>query len=658
MTDDWFTLSLTDQVLSTEDYLSSEWNATQQPDGTDVVFLKMKEEKRESYWLISLGFEAFEYSKSFLAEDPKSVNTLTDTIDRIAIRELETVVSEIGEVDQAISKLGRMLQNLRNHDQFIQKYNEDFVVVHPCHTHEQVERRIEAEIEKLQEKQKIALKPRDEETEKEIQAIQESFTQIEDMIANGAVVDRKQILTLETKKPALDFIRKTDSEAADQLERRLNVIFNQGFLENELGKLEQGVLSYSPPVCIGLRTLYPKHLEKIFQLGTDSQKEFQRRLFELREEDLGSLSPQKLVEKVDGILAGVLVERLKEEGIVENDEQLLNTNLFLKRLIRFSTKFQQQENKKIENVPGFTFQTPLNEVIKNALRNAEITMGKGRDDPVKFGKYLEKQLDPILKKQMDVWFKQGKLKEVYEHQLEQARTFSPQETTSPAEEEWLSANQKAIRFRFNQNALGVHKVLGDGICYGINFRWMDALQKDPTKKISSVDDLSGESEKLEKKPLSPRYLQANANVEWLFTRRLHRMSPSLLRKAGYQAKDHFLDIDLKTAEELVDALSHDDGKRFQLEESNGTVEIAAIKCKRDVKGTRLGSMGGHALGMQLDRKNGIYRFWDVNGGLFEYDSLQELKEAFSSYLAALYPPEDERWPSSYNAFHITQYTPL
>jgi len=59
---------------------------------------------------------------------------------------------------------------------------------------------------------------------------------------------------------------------------------------------------------------------------------------------------------------------------------------------------------------------------------------------------------------------------------------------------------------------------------------------------------------------------------------------------------------------------------------------------------------GHAIGCQIDHQAGIYRFWDVNTGFYEYPSYEQFSTQFSSYLKSQYP--------DYNWARAVQYTPL
>lgn len=59
---------------------------------------------------------------------------------------------------------------------------------------------------------------------------------------------------------------------------------------------------------------------------------------------------------------------------------------------------------------------------------------------------------------------------------------------------------------------------------------------------------------------------------------------------------------------------------------------------------------GHSLGMQIHPTQGLYRFWDVNSGFYEYNSLEELKANFEDYMVKFYKHTD------YNSFTACQYT--
>lgn len=60
--------------------------------------------------------------------------------------------------------------------------------------------------------------------------------------------------------------------------------------------------------------------------------------------------------------------------------------------------------------------------------------------------------------------------------------------------------------------------------------------------------------------------------------------------------------------------------------------------------------GGHALGMQIDPSKNTFRFFDVNSGFYQFESLEEMKEIIPDYLQEIYP--------SYNRGTVMQFVDL
>lgn len=53
-----------------------------------------------------------------------------------------------------------------------------------------------------------------------------------------------------------------------------------------------------------------------------------------------------------------------------------------------------------------------------------------------------------------------------------------------------------------------------------------------------------------------------------------------------------------------------------------------------VDGVKQGT--AHALGIQIDERNQVFRFWDVNTGMYQFENLKDLESAFKEYVESLY----------------------
>lgn len=217
------------------------------------------------------------------------------------------------------------------------------------------------------------------------------------------------------------------------------------------------------------------------------------------------------------------------------------------------------------------------------------------------------------------------------------------EISEGAWKEWEKNNAEFRLFPFSQSAHGSGEVLGNGICYAINYRWSTQIaNRDPSKPITSDRDLNDLTidpknipEKIPGKPDKPtgrdRKHQAAASV---------RMDPMRINPKEIRLPQAFV---FEIPEELKK-----DGFTIESISTSGNDSIKALieELVKDKKGwpnpngifgiRATGEEGGHALGMQIDDTNKIYRFWDVNTGFYQYKSLKEMKNAFVEYLKALY----------------------
>lgn len=226
-------------------------------------------------------------------------------------------------------------------------------------------------------------------------------------------------------------------------------------------------------------------------------------------------------------------------------------------------------------------------------------------------------------------------------------------------EKWIQKTLKLKRrlFEFSQTAFGSDEVLRTGLCYAINYRWTIQINRNPTKPITSVRDLDDPAnipENSNKPTPRDRKNHAASKMPAEFRKtnpqELYEKSPKEFYKEKLKRDDQEIPKKLRNNQfimhqdseegrsigELIEKLDKD---RTNWKNQNGVFAILAC-----------GGMQGHALGMQIDDTNKIYRFWDVNSGLYEYDSLEGMKEDFIEYMKAFYE-------SKYNRFFAKQFVP-
>lgn len=194
---------------------------------------------------------------------------------------------------------------------------------------------------------------------------------------------------------------------------------------------------------------------------------------------------------------------------------------------------------------------------------------------------------------------------------------------------WFDVYGKYRLFAFDQSMYGLGAMLGEGTCLAITYRWNKLLQKDPTQPLRSADDLR-ESEfahdTTEGISRRDRLIQAMHLVERF---RYTYVTQGILKQDGLSEYPLFeRSISKPFREVLGDLLKT---------EHRGVFMLNATDEQRE----------GHAMGLQIDPVRNIYRFYDVNTGMYQFPSLEVLKEAAPSYIEELYP--------YFNRFNLVQH---
>lgn len=98
-------------------------------------------------------------------------------------------------------------------------------------------------------------------------------------------------------------------------------------------------------------------------------------------------------------------------------------------------------------------------------------------------------------------------------------------------------------------------------------------------------------------------------------------------------------------------VDRNDKGQVHLNQSHGVLDVTITQAVRDPWGSLTAFQASHATGMQIDIPTGTYRFWDVNFGMFSYDKLETMVQAYSEFLHDFYD-------GKYNDFVVTQYVPV
>lgn len=197
---------------------------------------------------------------------------------------------------------------------------------------------------------------------------------------------------------------------------------------------------------------------------------------------------------------------------------------------------------------------------------------------------------------------------------------------------FLEKYSPKLCFSYHQGSSGSDAILAAGVCVGINFLWSLSQQTNPSKEIQSVTDLdidmytSKGKEKLEgSEYVRPydRFIYASYALNWKLYpsgEALHATVPAEMAKKWEVAPLHLLDVN--------------NGKQLmqQLKKKIATGEVDLSLSSGVVTMNFAGGTVGHVIGMRIDPSSGSYLLWDVNYGMWRFDSEEELGQAIDELL--------------------------
>ena len=245
------------------------------------------------------------------------------------------------------------------------------------------------------------------------------------------------------------------------------------------------------------------------------------------------------------------------------------------------------------------------------------------------------------------------------------KTEDKEEIEIKKQNDWFNRNRLSRSFDYNQGEWGDQEILGGGCCASITFGWILQIQRNPTKKITSIHDVNPDlpkkvrhiyassSKKIQEKLsaelqargfvseretkeaqdvyVTPkeRRIQAEYFVTPRGTEGVSGMPMSVLKREG-ATKETLVGIENAHAKvtSLIDQVIDLDEKsdRTLLRKSAGMVQVSMNNTE-----------AGHSVGMQIDRQGGVYRFMDPNFGIYTYDSLDRMRKEFGEFLEVFYP---------------------
>lgn len=269
---------------------------------------------------------------------------------------------------------------------------------------------------------------------------------------------------------------------------------------------------------------------------------------------------------------------------------------------------------------------------------------------------------------------------------------------------WLNRNERFKVFEFNQGQWGEQYILGKGACGAINYRWIKNLLLNPHRKIRDVQDFEATEllprdqsladvaqraasrrksdplfQELLRREAAERYestrafaevfgeeplpsapegsdvlvtsgdraLQAKQKLATYFGEHDITIDASTLRRDGIVVRSA-IDKDFPKVMPLLEAILAKHNHDLFLNPSSGIIEIYIANKSKNEQG-KIEWHSPHVVGIQIDQMHGVFRFWDVNNGMYAYSNLNDLKREMADYMETFY--------GKHNYFYGSQYFP-
>lgn len=631
------------------------------------------------------------------ALDQIACDLLNEGTKKVADANKEPLETRLAIVQECFESLKNLESNLKNHQVVVNKYNEGFIFkgkVVGCENHQSLLSQIQMKFFHLS-----TLKDHLEaQVERKVQAQQnikfaefnKIVDELEENLEHGLKIDKEVVLRsypqLLEKAQALGI--RADQPPVQRLQRLLNSHYVAHLIE----KIENKQMPL--PISISLLLKHMGWDEALSQEKTEKgRKALIAKLREyLRDEkrlseqsstdfvhqiqmDFVEIVSRQLVESQSEIeLIRPLIEKLYL-GELEFQQQLLAAEQKVRKEIEELIVGLQSEH---ENSPQLQFAleqwrcyqiaNPIAKIMGQLLGDIDFNKLKAAlHDPQALEAYLSELKD--IYEDLQWRWRPENLENIYN---EAAVAFIEGLRQKIAEDNksWFERNAHAQRFRFDQSAWGDQQIFGDGVCLAINYRWIRYLMEHPAQAINSPDDLRDENMRAQKlvqqlaktiifqknsknevveeeSGILPedRKIQAVYQVESRLKINPTRwISPSILKRDHMEVQE--IGDYQTTIRELIEDIVQNHAETLQPYKGGGIFGVAIYEHDQS-KNTLT---NGHAIGMQIDPMRDIYRFWDVNSGFYQYNTLDEMKTEFQGYMQYFYD-------GKYNCFMAAQYTP-
>lgn len=185
---------------------------------------------------------------------------------------------------------------------------------------------------------------------------------------------------------------------------------------------------------------------------------------------------------------------------------------------------------------------------------------------------------------------------------------------------WLLDNIKHIKVPFNQLD-DTHENLGKGVCYNNSLMRISLIDDNPIIPSQSIKMGSTSKTRYFQSKLIAYY--AEAQKEKISFLAAYEEQVKIAEKYGLQQLEN----------PILDTSKKKDPHLFLVEEMarvafEGNTQFIVYLSKADQ---------AHALNVQIDHKNHVYRFFDDNLGICEYKTLSGFKDQVSKYFRHFYP---------------------
>lgn len=583
----------------------------------------------------------------------------------------------LASLTQQIRELRTLRSNLEVHDQLIAKYNTDRSHV-KCPDHHLVIRQIDAEVLAC-EKTKHDLENTEQAKQSTRGVIKQKaahnfniwLTSLEQRAQQGANVSFAYLVHSCDQDVAKIKTRDLFSEKEQQhyLERLYQAL-NQCTLNTAIDKLSSGDSPLLDAVQEGARLLglSPKDQSRLFKSLEKELCAELKKAFPIQTMDIPSL---KFVEKVQQWLinrliadprSGIKIPAKQQTVYLERLGKLCrNVIRFEKRLCTDLQKLWPELQSLIVQRVGQDYGSDFSpQQIGQFI--GSIPMPSGILAPL-IHDHLGQQIRTLQPLKGPLWLLS---KEEYQRlgaYLGETRVAAIKQKLGECAfaEAWnfVDGQCQMIRwersyapyrcFSFSQYKFDSGNTLGQGVCLALDYIWSQQIQKQPTVNLTNAFDLLPKTRGAQRSPVpmpeSPipayvRYIQATYEIE---PANLGLKLPKkILEKDGIEQRMliGIQEPPTQGIKELVELLlAKNKSGQISLQDSSGIVTVGAA-------GKR-----AHVFGLQILEKEGIYRFWDVNEGLWQFNSLPGMMIAFTSYLAIKYHQD------TYQRFSAAQYVP-